>query len=295
MKSQLSSDSTPPSGTKSSSRSFRACIWCRTHKRKCDGSEPCSTCSASTDPRRCEYAPPQKRGRKIKRPYADKLSIEHIPKKRQDPLETTYTEQPLLLPPLRVLDSKPPNEGGLSLAYSSPIELPPIIPRYPDSLTSPERYNFSSKYSSHSLPEIRIPPFHENDMDNYRLPQIRSMDDNSLSSFSRQQSFNLPNSNQALPVNTSTSIDSSEPLIESLSGWNQKSNSESDYLVQKQIISPPPPIHTLSHSYNILPYKEEFMDDEDIDKADSLSQSKIQNEKPINEKAEDNRKKGNPS
>jgi len=43
-------------------RSSRACIWCRSIKRKCNGLEPCITCA--NDKRECEYAPQKKRGRK---------------------------------------------------------------------------------------------------------------------------------------------------------------------------------------------------------------------------------------
>jgi len=196
------SESNLPAG-KTPTRSYRACTWCRAHKRKCDGLEPCTTCANSPDGRKCEYAPPQKRGRKIKRQYDDKLSIEHVIRRRPDdlaglnyPLEVstpvisrTYSSiVPLRIPESRYLNL---NEGISNInIYENRIELPPPmpIPRYPDSLTSPQRYNYSSKYSL-SSPEIR-PRVNSQESIPIRLPQIWSDNEDDVN-LRRENSFSL--------------------------------------------------------------------------------------------------------
>jgi len=195
--SNLLSPSHPPS--KTPQRSYRACTWCRAHKRKCDGLEPCTTCANSPDGRKCEYAPPQKRGRKIKRQYDDKLSIEHVVRRRPDelasfPLEVsppvisrTYSS----IVPLRIPESRHLNEGHSNInIFHNPIELPPPmpIPRYPDSLTSPQRYNYSSKYSL-SSPEIRARGNSQESIP-IRLPQIWSDNEDDIT-LRRENSFSV--------------------------------------------------------------------------------------------------------
>jgi len=212
--------------SKAPSRSYRACTWCRAHKRKCDGLEPCTTCSNSPDGRKCEYAPPQKRGRKIKRQYDDKLSIEHVIKRRQDDM-ASYPEvlpvfennKPLSasIAPMRIPENRSVEGPTLKLRNSpTPIELPIPIPtsqRYPDSLTSPQRYNYSSKYNSFSSPEISRVSSQESIP--LRLPQIwPSSDDN----FSRQSSFTVLRSPRQ-----PTNYDSSSTA--SLSGSRSEYNS----------------------------------------------------------------------
>jgi hypothetical protein len=113
--------------------------------------------------------------------------------------------------PLRI-----PEGPTLNIRISpSPLELPPPSPipssRYPDSLTSPQRYNYSSKYNSLSSPEIsRVAS--QDSIPLPRLPQIWPGSDDKIS---RQSSFSLLPS----PRQTAFYDSSSTP---SLSGSRQE-------------------------------------------------------------------------
>eukprot|EP01124_Arcella_intermedia_P024859 TRINITY_DN4289_c0_g1_i1.p1 TRINITY_DN4289_c0_g1~~TRINITY_DN4289_c0_g1_i1.p1 ORF type:complete len:428 (-),score=63.45 TRINITY_DN4289_c0_g1_i1:63-1346(-) len=147
---------------KKTTRSPRACVWCRQHKRKCDGNLPCGPCMNSVDGRNCIYQMPKKRGRKTKRDYdgkvapwysgtgpiTDSVEVAHpfeevIPRMGENPAreikpKTGRNALPAFstIPPLKSAPAPIASETVIQTRWSMPVQ-PRTDPRSPAPVADP--------------------------------------------------------------------------------------------------------------------------------------------------------------
>lgn len=110
--------------THKKSRAIRACKYCRGHKKKCDGQQPCWNCTIARVT--CEYLQPQKRGRKRNKNKYEEQTIDLVNKSTYEPSYTNVNQKLRKnvwdSPPTDAESDKTPNYDSLLTFSQNPQE-----------------------------------------------------------------------------------------------------------------------------------------------------------------------------